>query len=311
MQLFRRVKTIVVNFIYTMFPFFEMAGANKKLIARVKEIENGNNLEHNIQYMYCYEKLPLEEIEKFFEKTLNVKKSLEEKLKVSLFSVTVGITLLTSMIGFLYQDGFSDLNSYIRAVTFFVAALSIIFMIFAAFYAIKTISGKITVYQLFPEDIARASTEDEKKKSVAICAELNSIMNIIRQNLMSVSYHCIVNSLVLVAVLFFPLGISSFYVNHKNPVLEKIESELMDSKRNLSSIQSDLNSFKTSTTDSQSTIFSSIQSINNSLIDTIKSNKEIESKIVLTNKELTALKDELKKRSNKANSADAKSRAAD
>jgi hypothetical protein len=107
------------------------------------------------------------------------------------------------MIGFLYQDGFSELNSYIKVVTFFVAALSIIFMIFAAFYAMKTISGKITVYQLFPEDIAGASNEDEKKESVAICAELNSIMNIIRQNLMSVSYHCIVNSLVLVAVLFF------------------------------------------------------------------------------------------------------------
>ena len=92
MQLFRRVKTIVANLFYTMFPFFEMAGANKKLIARVKEIEIGENLEHNIQYMKCYEKLPLAEIEKFFEKTLNVKKSLEEKLKVSLFSVTVGIT---------------------------------------------------------------------------------------------------------------------------------------------------------------------------------------------------------------------------
>ncbi len=228
-----------------------------------------------------------------------------------MFSVTVGITLLTSMIGFLYQDGFSELNSYIKAVTFFVAALSIIFMIFAAFYAIKTISGKITVYQLFPEDIARSSTEDEKKESVAICAELNSIMNIIRQNLMSVSYHCIVNSLVLVAVLFFSLGISSFFVNHENPTLEKIENELKDSKRNLSSLQSDLSSFKTSTTDSQSSIFSSIQNINNTLIDTIKGNKEIESKILQTNKELNELKDEIKKRSNKANAAGVKSRAAD
>ena len=128
---------------------------------------------------------------------------------------------------------------------------------------------------------------------------------------MSVSYHCIVNSLVLVAILFFTLGISSFYVNHKNPAFEKIKNELDDSKRNLSSIQSDLSSFKTSTADQQSSIFSSIQNINNTLIDTINSNKGIESIIVLTNKELTALKDELKNRSNKANAADAKSRAAD
>ena len=39
---------MVAHLFYTMFPFFEMVGANKKLIARVKEIESGNNLEHNI-----------------------------------------------------------------------------------------------------------------------------------------------------------------------------------------------------------------------------------------------------------------------
>lgn len=58
----------MANIFYTMFPFFEMAGANKKLIARVKEIENGKNLQHNIQYMKCYEKLPLEEIDFFLKK---------------------------------------------------------------------------------------------------------------------------------------------------------------------------------------------------------------------------------------------------
>jgi hypothetical protein len=311
MQLFRRVKMIMANIFNTIFPFFEMAKANKKLLLRVEKIENENDLANSIQYMKCYEKLSLEEIKEFFEKTLNIKKSLEEKLKVSLFSVTVGITLLTSMISFLYQDGFYGLNSYIRAGTFFVATLSIVFMIVAAFYAIKTISGKITVYQLFPEDIVEASTEDEKKNSVAICAELNSIMNIIRQNMMSASYHCIVNSLVLVAVLFFSLGVSSFFVNHKNPALEKIEIEVNDIKKSYSSVQSDLSSFKRSTADSQSSIFSSIQNINDTLIDTIKGKKELESKIVLTNKELNELKDELKENSNKANAADAKSHAAD
>lgn len=301
----------MAHLIYTMFPFVEMAGANKKLIARVKEIESGKNLEDNIQYMKCYEELSFSEIEKFYEKTLNVKKSLEEKLKVSLFSVTVGITLLTSMIGFLYQDGFSELNSCIRGVTFTIAAFSIIFMIFAAFYAIKTISGKIIVYQLFPEDIVKASNEDEKIESVAICAELNSIMNIIRQNLMSVSYHCIVNSLVLVAVLFFTLGISSFYINHKSPVLEEIKSELNNSKSNISSIQSDFSSFKTSIFDQQSSIYSTIQDINNTLTDTIKANKEYETDIIEINYKLNSLKNEIKNSSNKANAADAKRRAAD
>jgi hypothetical protein len=294
-----------------MFPFFEMAGANKKLIARVKEIENGDNLEKNIQYMKCYKELPLSKIETFYEKTLDVKKSLEEKLKVSLFSVTVGITLLTSMIGFLYQDGFSELNSYIRGITFFTATLSVTFMIFSAVYAIKTISGKITVYQLFPEDLVVASTEDENKESIAICAELNSLMNIVRQNFMSVSYHCIVNSLVLVAILFFTLGVSSFYVNHRDKSYEEIKNEIDLTQKKLSLIQSDLSSFKTNTASQQTSIFSSIQDINNLIVDNIQHSKEVEERIYETKNELFALKDEIIKRSNKANSADAKSRAAD
>jgi hypothetical protein len=230
---------------------------------------------------------------------------------VSLFSVTVGITLLTSMIGFLYQDGFSELNSYIRGITFFTATLSVTFMIFSAVYAIKTISGKITVYQLFPEDLVVASTEDENKESIAICAELNSLMNIVRQNFMSVSYHCIVNSLVLVAILFFTLGVSSFYVNHRDKSYEEIKNEIDLTQKKLSLIQSDLSSFKTNTASQQTSIFSSIQDINNLIVDNIQHSKEVEERIYETKNELFALKDEIIKRSNKANSADAKSRAAD
>lgn len=66
-------------------------------------------------------------------------------------------------------------------------------MIIAGIFAVKTISGFISVYQLFPEDLANKS-DDEKKESIAVCAELNSLSNIIRQNLMSVSYHSIIIS---------------------------------------------------------------------------------------------------------------------
>ena len=84
-----------------------------------------------------------------------------------------------------------------------------------------------------------------------------------------------------------------------------------DSKRNLSSIQSDLSSFKISTADQQSSIFSSIENINSALIDIIKGNNRLELSIIETDRELTALKDELKNQSNKANATDSKSRAAD
>ena len=79
-------------------------------------------------------------------------------------------------------------------------------MIIAGIFAVKTISGFISVYQLFPEDLANKS-DDEKKESIAVCAELNSLSNIIRQNLMSVSYHSIIISLIVITIFFFLIGI--------------------------------------------------------------------------------------------------------
>ena len=111
--------------------------------------------------------------------------------------------------------------------------------------------------------------------------------------------------------MFFTLGISSFYVNHKNPSIEEIRSELNNSKRTLSSIQSDLSSYKKSTADQQAYILSFIQSTYTTIVDTIKTNKTLEYNVIKIYNELAALKNEMKNSSNKANAADAQSRAAD
>jgi len=196
-----------------LFPWVNSKKANKKISDKIKKISEGEL--DNIVYMKGYENLNLNEAKEFFDKTLSVKKSLEDKLKTSLFSVTIGITVLTSAITLLFNDGISPLSAIYRGVIFFTGSVAIIYMILAGIFAIRTISGHISVYQLFPEDIANNSEED-KKKSISICAELNSLSNIIRQNLMSVSFHCIINSLFVITLFFFLVGGSSF-INIEKP----------------------------------------------------------------------------------------------
>ena len=165
------------NMIKTIFPWFNSKKANKKVKTKIDAISSGD-FTQNVDYMKDYQHLKCKEVEDFFNKTLDVKKSLEDKLKTSLFSVTIGITVLTSAISFLYSDGISSLNIIFKGIIFTTGSIAIIYMIIAGIFAVKTISGFISVYQLFPEDLANKSY-DEKKESIAVCAELNSLSNII------------------------------------------------------------------------------------------------------------------------------------
>jgi len=211
-----------LNFIIQLLlPWFHLVEANKRVRDKIKKIENGE-VKDNIDYMKGFENLSLDEVKKFFEKTLYVKKSLEDKLKTSLFSVTLGITVLTSTISFLFNNEISSLSAGYKGLIFFTGSIAIIYMILAGIFAIKTISGFISVYQLFPEDIAGKSDE-EQRDSLGICAELNSLSNIIRQNLMNISFHCIINSLFVIVILFFLLGGCSFIIKKNSSKLGKID----------------------------------------------------------------------------------------
>ncbi len=196
MRLLDKIK----SFGHLLFPWWSLLRANRKIKTKINKIENGD-FETNLDYMRGYKLLSLDEVNSFFEKTLQVKKSLEDKLKTSLFSVTLGITVLTSTLSFLFSDGVSYFSKVHRGIVVFTGSAAIVYMILAGIFAIKTISGAISVYQPFPEDIAN-KTDENKKELIAVCAELNSLSNIIRQNFMTVSFHCIINSLFIV-VLFF------------------------------------------------------------------------------------------------------------
>lgn len=227
------------NMIKTIFPWFNSIKANQKIRAKVDAISSGN-FAQNIDYMKDYQHLKCKEVEHFFNKTLDVKKSLEDKLKTSLFSVTIGITVLTSAISFLYSDGISSLNIIFKGIIFTTGSIAIIYMIIAGIFAVKTISGFISVYQLFPEDLANKS-DDEKKESIAVCAELNSLSNIIRQNLMSVSYHCIIISLIVITIFFFLIGIASFFQDTKIKKPSHIEVTVQPNQNSIDLIYSKIN----------------------------------------------------------------------
>lgn len=290
MRLFNKLKPIL----QLLFPWCNSVRANKKIKKKIREIETIRNID-NLDYMKGFNALPLEDVEKFFEKTLEVKKSLEDKLKTSLFSVTIGITVLTSAITFLFNDSISSLSVTHKGVIFFTGSVAIIYMILAGIFAIKTISGFISVYQLFPEDIAEKN-DAVKKESVAICAELNSLSNIIRQNLMNVSFHCIINSLFVIVIFFFLVGGSSFIIKNKADQQKKIDVIVHPNQNNIDLLNSKISEQDASNRKNMKFLKDNIESQGKYILRINSSIKEIK-------KEMTAnrinIKDSKTKDSNK------------
>ena len=227
-----------------LFPWLHSSHANRKVFEKIEKIKKGD-IKDNLDYMNGFSSLTTKDVKEFYEQTLDVKKSLEDKLKTSLFSVTIGITVLTSAVTLLFNDGVSSLDAMIKGIIFFTGSVAIIYMILAGIFAIKTISGFISVFQLFPQDIANAS-DDTIKESIAICSELNSLSNIVRQNLMSVSFHCIINSLFVITLFFFLIGGASFIPGNKTDKPTKIDVILHSNQDGIYLMNSKINKIEES-----------------------------------------------------------------
>jgi hypothetical protein len=265
-------------------PWYHAGKANNKIKERIKSIEEGDFV-NNIDYMKDYEKLSFKDLEVFFNKTMDVKKSLEDKLKTSLFSVTIGITVLTSAISFLFNDGIASINVLYKGMIFFLGSLAIIYMILAGVFAIKTISGFISVYQLFPEDMSLPI--QERKEAIAISAELNSLSNLIRQNLMNASYHCIINSLFIITVFFFLIGFASFAEKTKREDSINVEVTIQPNQKNIDLLYSKMYQDNESKQRSLESIKSELEKQNSYI-------QSIDQKIINLKKEVTISEQEIK-----------------
>jgi len=251
------------NGLNVIIPWLESARANDTIAKKIAVIESTDLSNLPLDYMKGYDELTLDEVNSFFDKTIDVKKSLEEKLKTSLFSVTVGVTVLTSATTFLFNEMAWSLNPVVRIIVFLSAAVAVIYMLMSAVSAIKTISGKIVVYQVFPEDLT--ASENIKKKRLAQCTELNSLTNIIRQNLMNTSFRCIINALFVTAMFFCAIGTSSFLTRPRQADTGALRIEIQASKEMVLKLKDDLREFEQKQNDNLRSISEDMRSTRKAL----------------------------------------------
>lgn len=242
----------MMSFLYFLFPYLENYIYKKVML---KKIEDVNNKQIPLSYMKGYEKLTMDEMEKFHANTFEYKKLLEDKAKTSLFSVTISITLLVSFVDLLFKI------EYFRTLSIILLFFSVTNMILAGKMALD-VSGNLNAFsQLFPHELHLK--KKVKKEILAYAIEENVNYNTIRNNHVFLSYKCIMISIVAIALvgLLYIIGRST---TASLPVPDK-QTELLK-QLNANSIQN---------TESLNDIGNTFKKVDNNSVEITKTLKEL------------------------------------
>ncbi|KJD42683.1 hypothetical protein [Paenibacillus terrae] len=175
--------------LYYLFPFFENYFYKKKMMKKIKDTDNKSI---PLSYMDGYEKLSIVEMDKLHSKSFEYKKSLEDKAKTSLFSVSISITLIVSFIDLIFRI------EYFRTLAMLLVVVAFTNLILAGKMAFDVIGNLNVFSDLFPSDFHLK--KKDKKELLAYATESNVNYNIIRNNHVYLSYKSIMVSLVAIAL---------------------------------------------------------------------------------------------------------------
>lgn len=184
-------------FIYIL-PFYEVKKAEQTIEIKVADIiANG-------QRIIEYEKLPNVDkglLEKIYNNTFDVKKTIEDKAKSGILGVTVAVGLISSV-----SSSYDNLS--VIAICLYIIAL--LYSLIAGYLSLKVLGDKNTVYQLGFRDLLL--NDEEHKEALLINSQLNIEQNVNRQNYVYSSYRHLVYSLLIMVIAF----LSNLYFHDKS-----------------------------------------------------------------------------------------------
>lgn len=195
MNKFIRVLKLVLKFalkiIMLIIPVIALCYAN-----RIIKKSEGDSLDDiNIS------NISLQKLESQYKNTLEVKASLEDKAKNSVFSLTIVITLIFSIIGF-GVDTLLLLPLIIKIIVAILICLCLIYFLMSGIINLYLLTGKLQMYFITWEDDCYDCDEENKKLYIIDIIERNTNLNLIRNNFLSCSFRCVVIGILLLTVAF-------------------------------------------------------------------------------------------------------------
>ncbi len=217
---------ILASIIFFLFPYFRLRAANNKIEQRIKQIDDGV-FEDNLSYVAGYGDYTLKDILPFYEKTLETKKSLEDKAKISVVSITILTTLVVGLTANLVKArlDFHSLSLFCSTLLT-LCVLIIIYVDFSCILAINLLGNKNKVYQLFPPNTKLS--DNKKANYLTIYTEQNANLNIIRSNYLFCSFQHLVHAIICMSLLFFVILIANGDESHSADVLGQTKNSYLE-----------------------------------------------------------------------------------
>lgn len=241
----------LINTVYFICPYIENYNYKKRMTKKINDIENKTS---PLSYMTDYKKLTWSEMEIFHSETLENKKSLEDKAKTSLFSISIIVTLIVSFIDLLFK-----IQNF-RVLSLFLVLIALVNLLLAGKMAFDVIGNLNVYYKLFPSDLYKK--KKIKKEILAYETEKNVNYNIMRNNHIYLSYKSIMISLIAVSF----IGFHYMFDKALTPAKPDTQTEILEQlKKDNSQLHSDFNN-----------LIETQLLLNENLIENKKTLKEIE-----------------------------------
>lgn len=198
-----------MGFLFAIFPWLENKRANKILSEKAK-YENINQLSSMFSETETMELLGEDDLKSLYEYEYTRKKSFEDKAKTNVIGITIAVSLIMgsyTMIQSIVEKYNNIIVSVLCVISF---SLSVIYMIVAGVMSINVINEQAVVHRIQ----YGINDLDDRKRDYFLQIALNRVQNNIRNNIVSSSYKCMRNALiVLVVVMLATIWPCSFYDN--------------------------------------------------------------------------------------------------
>lgn len=215
MRILDKISDITGSIFIFIFPYYDYYRKSRIILKRIAEIDK-SQFDGNLQYVERLDNFKKENLKPFFDHTIEIKKSIEDKSKALLLSITVSITLIFGLVTILLnQDRFLQGSDFVYYAFFIIGLIAVLYMVIGAVMTLRLLSKNLPVYQLYPTDTELG--ENKQIELMATYIEQNTNVNILRRNLFYVSYQSIINSLSLLAVLFLLFNINLIISYKKAP----------------------------------------------------------------------------------------------
>ncbi len=250
------MKEYLLKIFYTIFPFIELANANKKIN---KTLEDPKGVLEGISHK---ESITTDTLKAEYENTLAIKDKLEGKAKSNIFAVTISITLVMGGDALLNAVRIENTPLAIRVIALVIYLSSILYLICAGLLSLHTLmnNNSISVIKL-----SSNANDNSLREDISCCIEYNLKKNITRNNAIYTTYICIRNGLICLFTVLL-LSIIPFKIGYEHKYTE------MNGKDTLVATQATLSQPYISTKDIEENVLNKDSVASKSIIMIVKNN---------------------------------------